>query len=33
MLFGTLGIGFTAGWLLKLPKPKKAQPDEKRRRK
>jgi hypothetical protein len=28
MLFGTLAIGFIAGWLLKLPKRKKGQPDQ-----
>lgn len=33
MLFGTLAIGFIAGWLLKLPKRKKEQPDEKKARK
>ena len=33
MLFGTLAIGFIAGWLLKLPKRKKEQPDEKKQRK
>ncbi|MEX1330702.1 MAG: LapA family protein, partial [Desulfobacterales bacterium] len=27
MLFGTLAIGFIAGWLLRLPKRKKEQPD------
>ena len=30
MLFGTLAIGFIAGWLLRLPKRKKEQPDEKK---
>jgi hypothetical protein len=29
MLFGTLAIGFIAGWLLRLPKRKKEQPDKK----
>jgi uncharacterized integral membrane protein len=28
MLFGALAIGFIAGWLLKLPKRKKGQPDQ-----
>ncbi len=31
MLFGTLAIGFIAGWLLTFPKRKKEQPDEKKR--
>ncbi|MEX1351204.1 MAG: LapA family protein [Desulfobacterales bacterium] len=33
MLFGTLAIGFIAGWLLRLPKRKKEQPDEKKHKK
>jgi uncharacterized integral membrane protein len=33
MLFGTLAIGFIAGGLLKLPKRKKEQPDERKGRK
>ena len=33
MLFGTLAIGFIAGWLLRVPKQKKEQPDEKKSRK
>lgn len=33
MLFGTLAIGFIAGWLLKLPKRKKEQPIERKGRK
>ena len=33
MLFGTLAIGFIAGWLLKLPKGKKEQHDERKGRK
>jgi uncharacterized integral membrane protein len=30
MLFGTLAIGFIAGWLLRLPKGKIEQQDKKR---
>jgi uncharacterized integral membrane protein len=30
MLFGTLAIGFIAGWLLTLPKAKKELKDEKK---
>ena len=33
MLFGTLAIGFIAGWLLTLPKGKKKQEDERKVRK
>jgi hypothetical protein len=33
MLFGVLAIGFIAGWLLKLPKSKKRQQDERKGRK
>jgi len=33
MLFGTLAIGFIAGWLLKLPKGKKEQQAERKGRK
>ena len=33
MLFGTLAIGFIAGWLLRVSKQKKEQPDEKKSRK
>jgi len=31
MLFGTLAIGFVAGWLLRLPKRKEEQPDERKK--
>ena len=30
MLFGTLAIGFLAGWLLTLPKSKKKREDERK---
>ena len=30
MLFGTLAIGFIAGWLLTLPKSKKKREDERK---
>ena len=30
MLFGTLAIGFVAGWLLTLPKGKKEQQDKRK---
>ena len=33
MLFGTLAIGFVAGWLLTLPKGKKDQRDKREGRK
>jgi hypothetical protein len=33
MLFGTLAIGFMAGWLLKLPKGDKDQTHQKKGRK
>ena len=33
MLFGTLAIGFIAGWLLTLPKRKKEQQTERKGRK
>ena len=33
MLFGTLAIGFIAGWLLTLPKSKKEYQDESKGRK
>jgi len=33
MLFGTLAIGFIAGWLLKLPKGNKEQQAERKGRK
>ena len=33
MLFGTLAIGFIAGWLLKLPKAEKEQQAERKGRK
>lgn len=33
MLFGTLAIGFAAGWLLTLPKRKKEEQDERKGRK
>ena len=33
MLFGTLAIGFIAGWLLTLPKGKKKPEDERKVRK
>jgi len=33
MLFGTLAIGFIAGWLLTVPKGKKEQPDKRNGRK
>ena len=33
MLFGTLAIGFIAGWLLRVSKQKKGQSDEKKSRK
>jgi uncharacterized integral membrane protein len=33
MLFGTLAIGFIAGWLLTVPKDKKKQQDETKGRK
>jgi putative membrane protein len=33
MLFGTLAIGFIAGWLLTLPKSKKEQHDQRKGRK
>jgi uncharacterized integral membrane protein len=33
MLFGTLAIGFVAGWLLTLPKAKKEQQDKRKGRK
>jgi hypothetical protein len=33
MLFGTLAIGFIAGWLLTFPKQKKKQPAERKGRK
>jgi len=33
MLFGTLAIGFVAGWLMTLPKGKKGQRDKRERRK
>ena len=33
MLFGTLAIGFIAGWLLKGPKQKKEQPGQSKRKK
>ena len=33
MLFGTLAIGFIAGWLLTLPRGKRKQQDERKGRK
>ena len=33
MLFGTLAIGFVAGWLLKMPKGRKGQQDKRKGRK
>ncbi|MGD8520879.1 MAG: LapA family protein [Desulfobacterales bacterium] len=33
MLFGTLAIGFIAGWLLTLPKGKRERQDERKGRK